>query len=139
DCDARLIFAAPRDAIYTIKIHDVNVKGGQAYTYRLTLTTGPSIRTNFPLGGRRGTTVTFSREGLGLVQPEGPIALPTEGAGSGRSSCQCPKADRPPSRLTTFPRSWKPSRTTRPARPRGFPHSRWRTAGSRMKAMWISG
>jgi hypothetical protein len=27
-CDSRLVFAAPRDGTYTIKIHDVNVKGG---------------------------------------------------------------------------------------------------------------
>ena len=63
----RLAFVAPRDGTYTVKIHDVNVKGGQSYVYRLTLTTGPSIATVFPLGGRRGSSVSFARDGLGLA------------------------------------------------------------------------
>jgi hypothetical protein len=93
DCDARLVFAAPRDGTYTIKIHDVNVKGGQAYTYRLTLTAGPSITAVFPLGGRRGTTVTFWREGLGLIQPESRTALPAAGAGRGPRTVYIPFAE----------------------------------------------
>jgi hypothetical protein len=93
DCDARLVFAAPRDGTYTIKIHDVNVKGGQAYTYRLTLATGPSIVAVFPLGGRRGTTVAFARDGVGLARPDCPIVLPTEGAGAGPLTVRLPFPD----------------------------------------------
>jgi hypothetical protein len=92
-CDARLAFAAPRDGIYTIKIHDVNFKGGQAYTYRLTLITGPSIKSVFPLGGRRGTAVAFSREGLGLATPDSPVTLPAEEAGSGPRTVSVPFAE----------------------------------------------
>jgi hypothetical protein len=92
-CDARVVFAAPRDGIYAIKIHDVNVKGGQAYTYRLTLTTGPSVTAVFPLGGRRGTTVAFTREGIGLSQSESPVCLPREGAGGGPQAANVAFAD----------------------------------------------
>jgi hypothetical protein len=82
-CDARLAFVAPRDGTYTIKIHDVNVKGGQAYVYRLSLTTGPSVATVYPLGGRRGSSVRFLREGLGLADPIGSAELPSVGGGEG--------------------------------------------------------
>jgi hypothetical protein len=81
--DARLAFIAPQDGTYTVKIHDVNVKGGQNYVYRLTLTTGPSVARVFPLGGRRGERVSFVPEGLGLPADAESIFLPPEGAGHG--------------------------------------------------------
>ena len=81
--DARLAFVAPRGGTYAVKIHDVNVKGGQNFVYRLTLTTGPSVARVFPLGGRRGAVVAFSAEGLGLTGREEPVSLPEAGAGRG--------------------------------------------------------
>ena len=82
-CDARLAFVAPRDGTYTLKIHDVNVKGGQAYVYRLTLTTGPSIARVFPLGGQRGALVRFLAHGLGIPAEAEALSLPSAGAGRG--------------------------------------------------------
>jgi len=82
-CDARLAFIAPRDGTYTLKIHDVNVKGGQAYVYRLTLTTGPSIARVFPLGGQRGTQVRFAADGVGIPAEAESLSLPSTGAGRG--------------------------------------------------------
>ncbi len=81
--DAGLGFVAPRDGTYVIRIHDVNVKGGQNFVYRLTLTAGPRIARVFPMGGRRGSVVTFAAEGLGLSGRDEPVTLPEEGAGSG--------------------------------------------------------
>ncbi len=82
-CDGRLAFEAPRDGTYTLKIHDVNVKGGQAYVYRLTLTTGPSIARCFPLGGQRGTQVPFVADGIGVSAKAESLSLPSVGAGRG--------------------------------------------------------
>jgi hypothetical protein len=81
--DARLAFRAPREGIYSVKIHDVNVKGGQSFVYRLTLSTGPSVARVFPLGGRRGSIVSFAAEGLGVPEKAQTLSLPTEGAGRG--------------------------------------------------------
>lgn len=82
-CDGRLAFLAPVTGIYTVKISDVTVKGSQSHVYRLTLTTGPSIDTIFPLGGRRGETVESIMEGLGLPSKTHSLLLATEGSGSG--------------------------------------------------------
>ena len=81
--DAGLAFVAPRDGTYAVKIHDVGAKGGQDFVYRLTLTTGPSVARVFPLGGRRGSVVTFAAEGPGLSGRDEPVTLPEDGAGRG--------------------------------------------------------
>lgn len=81
--DGRLVFLAPETGIYTLKIHDLNVKGSQAHVYRMTLTTGPSIDTFFPLGGRRGDRVPFRVHGLGLPATPDAVTLTSEGAGRG--------------------------------------------------------
>jgi hypothetical protein len=81
--DARLAFVAARDGTYTVKIHDVNVKGGQNFVYRLTLSTGPSVAGVFPLGGRRGSMVHFAAVGLGLSGRDEPVTLPADEAGRG--------------------------------------------------------
>jgi hypothetical protein len=92
--DARLSFVAPRDGTYTLKIHDVNVKGGQSYVYRLTLTTGPSIVRVFPLGGQRGARVSFTPEGIGVpAEAEAePVSLPSAGAERGPEPVRVPFA-----------------------------------------------
>jgi hypothetical protein len=77
--DPVLRFTAPADGKYQARIHDVRMRGGQAYVYRLTLTAGPHVDGVYPLGGRRGRTVAFELSGQGL--PPGPvqIALPADG------------------------------------------------------------
>ncbi|MCI0456676.1 MAG: PPC domain-containing protein [Gemmataceae bacterium] len=71
---------APADGTYHVRIHDVANGGGQAYVYRLTLTSDPYVERVYPLGGRFGTTTTFELTGQRL--PHGPvaIALPKDGA-----------------------------------------------------------
>ena len=62
-----------------MRIHDVNLKGGQAYVYRLTLTSDVYVDRVYPLGGRRGSRLALSLTGQGL--PKGPltVALPVNG------------------------------------------------------------
>lgn len=67
--DPVLQFAAPADGRYRVRIRDTGLKGGAAYVYRLTLTTGPWIETTFPLGGRRGEVVKLE---------SGPVAIPKD-------------------------------------------------------------
>ena len=72
-------FRAPVDGVYRVRIHDINFKGGQAYVYRLTLTSDVYVDRVYPLGGRRGARVALSLTGQGL--PPGPVSveLPANG------------------------------------------------------------
>ena len=81
--DGRVAFVAPEAGRYLIRVRDVNMKGSQSHTYRMTLAVGPSIETIFPLGGQRGKEVRFLTEGLGLTSPTYSLLLPTAGKGSG--------------------------------------------------------
>lgn len=58
--DPVITFTAPADGEYQVRIHDINMQGGQAFVYRLTLTAAPFVERVFPLGGRRGSTVDFA-------------------------------------------------------------------------------
>jgi hypothetical protein len=77
--DPRLRFTAPADGQYQVRIHDINFLGGQAFVYRLTLTTGPWIEAVFPLGGQRGSTGRFQLTGANLPAESVAIALPKDG------------------------------------------------------------
>jgi hypothetical protein len=84
DChgaDPCIRFVAPADGDYQVRIRDTQNQGGQAYVYRLTLTSGPHIDHVYPLGGMRGTKVMLEVAGQGLAQPRHEVAIPT-GAGS---------------------------------------------------------
>jgi hypothetical protein len=72
-------FTAPADGTYQARVRDANFKGGPAHVYRLTLTTGSRVDRVYPLGGRRGTTTSFTLAGQGV--PAGPVAaaLPADG------------------------------------------------------------
>ncbi|HZT81169.1 MAG TPA: PPC domain-containing protein, partial [Gemmataceae bacterium] len=76
--DPRLRFTAPSDGKYSVRIHDVSFRGGQAYVYRLTITAGPHVDHTYPLGGRRGSTTPFELSGQGLP-PRVTIPLPADG------------------------------------------------------------
>jgi hypothetical protein len=77
--DPVLRFTAPADGTYQARIHDIRMRGGQAYVYRLTISSEPHVESVYPLGGRRGQKTTFELTGQGL--PAGPveIALPAAG------------------------------------------------------------
>jgi hypothetical protein len=73
----RLRFTAPADGAYQVRIWDANLKGGPAYVYRLTITTGPYLDRVYPLGGRRGSTTRFELTGQGVPASE-EVALPKD-------------------------------------------------------------
>jgi hypothetical protein len=77
--DPVLGFTAPADGMYQVRIHDVRLRGGQAYLYRLTLTTGPHVDSTYPLGGRRGHKVRL--ELIGQDLPHGPVEVSLPAAG----------------------------------------------------------
>ncbi len=64
--DPVVYFTAPANGVYQVRIRDTRAEGGQAFVYRLTLTTGPHITHFFPLGGRRGETIALDLTGHGL-------------------------------------------------------------------------
>ncbi len=77
----RLRFEAPADGIYHVQIRDAAYKGGPGYVYRLTMTTDSWADTVFPLGGRRGTTVSVSATGPGASAKPIDIAIPATARG----------------------------------------------------------
>jgi hypothetical protein len=77
--DPLLRFTAAADGLYSVRIHDVNFHGGQAYVYRLTITADPYVDRAYPLGGRRGTTTKFELSGQALPAAHVAIALPANG------------------------------------------------------------
>lgn len=64
--DSLLLFTAPSDGKYVLRIHDIAFEGDQDYVYRLSIRAGPYITHSFPAGGRRGTKVTARFYGPGL-------------------------------------------------------------------------
>jgi hypothetical protein len=77
--DSYLHFTAPGDGKYRVRIHDTNFRGGPAYVYRLTLTTGPRVERSYPLGGRRGSKTRFEFVGPGLPSEAVEVTLPADG------------------------------------------------------------
>jgi hypothetical protein len=76
--DSRLRFIAPEDGTYTLRIRDVNSRGGQNYVYRLTITADPVLDAVYPLGGRRGTKVALALSGQGAPAAPVEVALPAD-------------------------------------------------------------
>jgi hypothetical protein len=74
--DSRLRFTAAEDGTYTLRIRDVNSRGGQNYVYRLTITADAVLDSTYPLGGRRGTKVALSLSGQGVPAAPVEAALP---------------------------------------------------------------
>jgi hypothetical protein len=79
DChgaDPRLRFTAPADGVYQVRIRDTQNQGGQAYVYRLTLTSDPHVDRVFPLGGKRGSKIALEVAGQGLPEPRTEVQVP---------------------------------------------------------------
>jgi hypothetical protein len=74
--DPLLVFTAPADGTYSVRLQDTRFDGGQGFVYRLTLSSEPHVDSVFPLGGRRGSSVPLEVDGIGL--PAGPqvVELP---------------------------------------------------------------
>ncbi|MSU63457.1 MAG: hypothetical protein EXS31_13860 [Pedosphaera sp.] len=74
--DPQLSFEAPKDGLYQLRIHDINFGGLQHYLYRLTITREPVVRSVFPLGGRRGTRISFALTGTALPARTASLGMP---------------------------------------------------------------
>jgi hypothetical protein len=82
--DPCVIFRAPADGDYQVRIHDIRFQGGQAFVYRLTLTADPHVDHFFPLGGRRGSKIKLEATGQDLPSSPIEISLPATQAGEYR-------------------------------------------------------
>ena len=64
--DSVLDYTALETGKYTLHIRDIRYKGGNGYTYRLSIGELPYLETIFPLGGQRGTENTVTVTGVNL-------------------------------------------------------------------------
>jgi hypothetical protein len=78
--DPVLRFTATAAGNYQVRIHDTSFRGGQAYVYRLTITSDPYVDRVYPLGGRRGSSTKFEFSGQGLPAEPIAVTLPADGA-----------------------------------------------------------
>lgn len=64
--DSVLDYTALETGKHTLHIRDIRYKGGDGYTYRLSIGELPYLETIFPLGGQRGTENTVTVTGVNL-------------------------------------------------------------------------
>jgi hypothetical protein len=76
--DPVITFTAPAAGEYQVRIQDMQAQGGQAYVYRLTLTTEPVIERVFPLGGQRGQTLEISAGPFGNPSGKKKVLIPKD-------------------------------------------------------------
>lgn len=61
--DPFIVFKAPSDGTFIVRLSDLRHQGGDRHTYRLVARSGPYVETLFPFGGQRGTTVEVALQG----------------------------------------------------------------------------
>jgi hypothetical protein len=76
--DPLVAFTALADGVYRVRITDTRAEGGQAFVYRLTITTGPHVDSVFPLGGKRGSKVAVHLTGQSVPAAPQEILLPAD-------------------------------------------------------------
>jgi hypothetical protein len=76
--DPRLRFETGAAGRYEVHIHDAAYGGLQDHVYRLTITAGPSLDGVYPLGGRRGETVTLQLRGQQLSPTTAKVTIPDD-------------------------------------------------------------
>ncbi|MBL8828764.1 MAG: PPC domain-containing protein [Planctomycetaceae bacterium] len=79
--DSLIVFTAPADGRYTVRIHDAAFGGLQTYVYRLTLSALPHVTNIYPLGGKRGATTAFELGGVNLPKEAVSVAIPASATG----------------------------------------------------------
>lgn len=77
--DSFVRFKAPTDGKYTVRIHDIRFEGLQHFVYRLTISSGPWLDRVYPLGGKRGSTVSLQLFGANLPSDRLEFAVPPSG------------------------------------------------------------
>jgi len=80
--DPVLHFTAPAAGTYRVRVDDVNANGLQNHVYRLTITDQPVVTRVFPLGGKRGESVTLELIGHALPAKSVQVKLPATGGGA---------------------------------------------------------
>ncbi len=77
--DSFVRFTAPSDGRYTVRIHDIRFEGLQHFVYRLTISASPWLDRVYPLGGKRGTTVSLQLFGANLPNDRIEFVVPPSG------------------------------------------------------------
>jgi hypothetical protein len=67
--DGRIAFTAPADGEYVVELSDSRYRGGNPAFYRLRIADYDYFDEVFPLGGRRGETLTVTLRGGNLAKP----------------------------------------------------------------------
>lgn len=65
--DMRLSFVSQPGETYTVRMHDIDFRGNQAFVYCLELSTGPKLLATVPAFGQRGTESEIELIGIGLT------------------------------------------------------------------------
>jgi hypothetical protein len=78
--DTSVRFTALKSGVYHVRITDARGQGGPAFVYRLTMTTNPTTDAVFPLGGRRGDTLTL--RSAGHSQQDFKVTIPKDAGAS---------------------------------------------------------
>ncbi len=73
--DSSLRFTVTIDGEYQVHIHDINFGGLQDYVYRLTITDRPYVDYVYPLGGRRGESISLQLFGQAVGQASNLLKL----------------------------------------------------------------
>jgi len=76
--DSLIVFTAPADGAYQVRIRDAAFGGLQSYVYRLTLSSLPYVTSVYPLGARRGSTVDVLLGGVNVPAAPVKLAIPAE-------------------------------------------------------------
>jgi hypothetical protein len=76
--DPRVRFTAGAEGRYLVRVADTAAKGGQAFVYRLTLTSDVVVDRVYPLGGRRGAPMKLHLFGQGVPAEPVEVALPAD-------------------------------------------------------------
>ena len=67
--DPTLVFTAPIDDRYLVRIRESSGKGSPAHVYRLSVSKNPSVRSIYPMGAKIGSTTKFEVIGSNLSLP----------------------------------------------------------------------
>lgn len=84
--DSFVRFTALEEGNYSVRIHDIRFDGLQHFVYRLTITAGAWLDRVYPLGGRRGSTVSLQLAGANLPSDRFDFAVPQDNAIAGGTS-----------------------------------------------------
>ena len=87
--DPLIDYTVPEDGAYTLKVQDLQYRGGGGYDYRIRAGEIPYVDAIFPLGGKRGQLVSLELVGRNLPSPKMDMML-DGGAAMGRRDVSAP-------------------------------------------------